>query len=411
MTHLTEVAQSAQPAALTERIREYALSLGFDLVRFTTADPMPDAEAALKERIAAGLMDGLDWFTAERAEVAANPCALLPTARSVIALGTFYLTDAPRDETTPGDPHGRLSCYAWGDDYHEVIRARLDALAAFIRENAPPEDEKTIVFVDTGRMVDRAIAQRAGLGWYGKNTNILSKGWGSWLFLAEVVTSLELEPDAPLAANCGQCAVCLHACPTNAFVAPYVLDNRRCISYLTIELRGSIPMELRPLIGAHIFGCDICQQVCPVNLIAVRRLRQRGQFGVPGERAMFQPREATGSSPALIPLLKLDDEGFRERFRHSPVKRTKRRGLLRNVCVALGNIGDPVAVPALGAALHDAEPLVRGHAAWALGRIGGQEAHAALEKALNDETDATVTQEIRCALATFGEGKSQDADG
>ena len=399
MTYPAEAAQSAQPAALTERIREYALSLGFDLVRFTTADPMPDAEAALKERIGAGLMGGLDWFTSERAEVAANPRALLPTARSVIALGTFYLTDAPRDETTPGEPHGRLSCYAWGDDYHEVIRARLDALAAFIRENAPPEQEKTIVFVDTGRMVDRAIAQRAGLGWYGKNTNILSKGWGSWLFLAEVVTSLELAPDAPLAANCGQCEVCLHACPTNAFVAPYVLDNRRCISYLTIELRGSIPMELRPLIGAHIFGCDICQQVCPVNLIAVRRLRQRGQFGVPGERAMFQPREATGSSPALIPLLKLDDEGFRERFRHSPVKRTKRRGLLRNVCVALGNIGDPVAVPALGDALHDAEPLVRGHAAWALGRIGGEAARAALERALADETDATVTQEIRCALA------------
>ena len=386
-------------AALTERIREYALSLGFDLVRFTTADPMPGVEAALKDRIAQELMGGLDWFTAERAEVAANPRALLPTAQSVIALGTFYLTDAPRDETTPGDPHGRISSYAWGDDYHEVIRARLDALSAFIRESAPPEHEKTIVFVDTGRMVDRAIAQRAGLGWYGKNTNILTKGWGSWLFLAEVVTSLELAPDVPLTANCGQCEVCLHACPTNAFVAPYVLDNRRCISYLTIELRGSIPMELRPLIGTHVFGCDICQQVCPVNLIAVKRLRQRGQFGVPGERQMFQPRAAIGSSPALIPLLKLDDEAFRERFRHSPVKRAKRRGLLRNVCVALGNIGDPVAIPALKDALRDAEPLVRGHAAWALGRIGGSDARAALQSALPGESDATVRQEILHALA------------
>ena len=409
MSNAPQSTESA--AALTERIREYALSLGFDLVRFTTADPMPEAEAALKERIGAGLMGGLDWFTSERAEVAANPRALLPTARSVIALGTFYLTDAPRDETTPGDPHGRLSCYALGHDYHEVIRARLDTLAAFIRENAPLGHEKSIVFVDTGRMVDRAIAQRAGLGWYGKNTNILSKGWGSWLFLAEVVTSLELEPDAPLAANCGQCEVCLHACPTNAFVAPYVLDNRRCISYLTIELRGSIPMELRPLIGAHVFGCDICQQVFPVNLIAVKRLRQRGQFGVPGERAMFQPREVTGSSPALIPLLKLDDEGFRERFRHSPVKRTKRRGLLRNVCVALGNIGDPVAIPALADALHDAEPLVRGHAAWALGRIGGDDARGALESALDDEADATVMQEIRCALGMFGADAPEVAGG
>jgi len=377
-------------AALTGRIREYALSLGFDLVRFTTADPMPDAEVALKDRIAQGLMGGLDWFTAERAEVAANPRALLPTAQSVIALGTFYLTDAPRDETAPGNPHGRISSYAWGDDYHEIIRTRLDALSAFIRESAPPEHEKTIVFVDTGRMVDRAIAQRAGLGWYGKNTNILTKGWGSWLFLAEVVTSLALAPDEPLAANCGQCEVCLHACPTNAFVAPYVLDNRRCISYLTIELR--------PLIGSHVFGCDICQQVCPVNLIAVKRLRQRGQFGAPGERQMFQPREATGSSPALIPLLKLDDEAFRERFRHSPVKRAKRRGLLRNVCVALGNIGDPVAVPALCDALRDGDPLVRGHAAWALGRIGGADARAALESALPLEPDATARQEILHAL-------------
>lgn len=390
---------AAHSAELTEHIREYALSLGFDLVRITTAAPMPETEAALKDRIGRGLMGGLDWFTAERAETSSNPRALLPTAQSVIALGTFYLTDAPRDETTPGDPHGKISCYAWGDDYHEVIRARLDALATFIRESAPPEDEKTIVFVDTGRMVDRAIAQRAGLGWYGKNTNILTKGWGSWLFLAEVVTSLELTPDEPLTANCGQCEICLHACPTNAFVAPYVLDNRRCISYLTIELRGSIPMELRPLIGTHIFGCDICQQVCPVNLIAVKRLRQRGQFGLPGERPMFQPRAATGSSPALIPLLRLDDEGFRERFRHSPVKRAKRRGLLRNVCVALGNIGDPVAVPALGDALRDAEPLVRGHAAWALGRIGGVQARAALESALAQETDAAVIQEIRYALA------------
>ncbi|HET9980447.1 MAG TPA: HEAT repeat domain-containing protein, partial [Ktedonobacterales bacterium] len=158
-------------------------------------------------------------------------------------------------------------------------------------------------------------------------------------------------------------------------------------------------------------GCDICQQVCPVNLIAVKRLRQRGQFGVPGERAMFQPREVTGSSPALIPLLRLDDEGFRDRFRHSPVKRAKRRGLLRNVCVALGNIGDPAAIPALADALHDAEPLVRGHAAWALGRIGGDDARTALECARSDEMDATVMQEIRCALAMFGVDATEEAGG
>jgi epoxyqueuosine reductase len=271
-------------------------------------------------------------------------------------------------------------------------------LAGEIRALAPPGREKSIVFVDTGRMVDRAVAQRSGLGWYGKNTCILTKGWGSWVFLSELVTSLDLEPDPPLGANCGQCEICLHACPTGAFVAPYVLDNRRCISYLTIELRGSIPVELRPLIGNHIFGCDICQQVCPVNTVVERRLRASGRLGVRGERLEFQPRTPEASSPALIPLLALDEEGFRERFRHSPVKRAKRRGLLRNVCVALGNIGDPAAVPALIRALDDAEPLVRGHAAWALGRIGGAEARSALEAGLEREQHADALHEIRYAL-------------
>ena len=388
--------------SLTEDLKQHAYDLGFDLVRVTSAEPFADAEVALKERIGAHLMDGLDWFTTQRAEVASNPRALLPEARSVIALGTFYLTDAPRDSTQPGDPHGRVSCYAWGDDYHEVIRARLERLAEYVRAQVPAGDEpgQTRLFVDTGRMVDRAAAQRSGLGWYGKNTNILTKGWGSWVFLAEIVTNLELEPDAPTGANCGRCEVCLHACPTNAFVAPYVLDNRRCISYLTIELRGSIPLELRPLIGNHIFGCDICQQVCPVNLRVEERLRARGRLGGDGagERLEFRPRAVTGSSPALIPLLALDDEGFRERFRHSPIKRAKRRGLLRNVCVALGNIGDPVAVPALCAALRDHEPLVRGHAAWALGRLGGDEARSALAAALVAEAEFEVRAEIRCAL-------------
>ncbi|HEX6796366.1 MAG TPA: tRNA epoxyqueuosine(34) reductase QueG [Ktedonobacterales bacterium] len=398
-------------ADLTEQIKERAYALGFDLVRVTSAEPFPEKERALKERIAAGLMDGLDWFTAARAEVASDPRALLPAARTVITLGTFYLTDAPADRTASGAPHGRISRYAWGDDYHEVSRARLDQLAAFVRTLAPPGDEKTIPFVDTGRMIDRAVAERSGLGWYGKNTMILTKGWGSWVFLASLVTSLELEPDAPLAANCGRCTRCLEACPTGAFVAPYVLDNRRCISYLTIELRGAIPLELRPLIGNHIFGCDICQEVCPVNHVAERRMRAAGTLGRRGERLEFQPRPITGSSPELIPLLALTEEEFRERFRHSPIKRAKRRGLLRNVCVALGNLGDPVAIPPLIVALrtHD-ESLVRGHAAWALGRIGDDEARAALETALGAEQDGSVRQEIRCALGMLGDAAGRPPD-
>jgi epoxyqueuosine reductase len=386
--------------SLTEQIKERALELGFDLVRVTSAEPFAAAEVALKERIGAHLMDGLDWFTVERATVASNPRALLPEARSVIALGTFYLTDAPRDQTAPGDPHGRISAYAWGDDYHQVIRARLDQLAVYVRDLARQQghSDETRPFVDTGRMVDRAAAQRSGMGWYGKNTNILTKGWGSWVFLAELVTTLPLEPDPPIGANCGRCEVCLHACPTGAFVAPGVLDNRRCISYLTIELCGAIPLELRPLMGNHIFGCDICQEVCPVNHRVEARLRATGRLGGARESLAFRPRADVGSSPSLIPLLALDDEAFRERFRNSPIKRAKRRGLLRNVCVALGNLGDPTSVPALAHALGDHEPLVRRHAAWALGRIGGAESRAALEVARGEERDADVRAEIACAL-------------
>lgn len=389
-------------------IKEYAYSLGFDIARITTADSFPIAEQVIKERIAQGLMEGLPWFTAERSEVSCHPDVLLPDAQSIITLALFYLTQQP-DEVNDGVPRGRISRYAWGDDYHEIIKPRLQQFAAWLREYARgeiPGELETRLFVDTGRMVDRAVAQRAGLGWSGKNTNILTKGWGSWVFLAEIVTNLPLPADEPVKTNCGSCEICLHACPTQALPAPYVLDNTRCISFLTIELRGSIPLELRPLMGNLIFGCDICQEVCPVNIVAERRLGLRQDVHVGGERGVrfeprleFRPRPTVGSNPELIPLLSLTDEQFRERFRRSPIRRTKRRGLLRNVCVALGNNGDPQAVPALIGALHDHEPLVRGHAAWALGRIGGEEARQALQDALQREEDGEVCKEIRYALS------------
>ena len=392
--------------ARTARLRAAAEDLGFDLVRITTAAPLPEARRAITERLALGFFEGMDWFTAERAAVSSDPRALLPTARSVIALGTFYLTDAPRDRTVPGDPHGQIAAYAWGADYHDILQSRLKSLAAIVAAEAEADvaaSGETRRFVDSGRMVDRAVAQRAGLGWYGNNTNILTRGWGSWIFLSELVTDLELEPDPPLAANCGHCTACLDACPTRAFVAPGVLDARRCISYLTIEHRGTIPVELRPLIGNWIFGCDICQQVCPVNLVVERRLRTRGELGADTagdrRRAMFRPTSPEAASPALQDLLALDEDGFRQRFARSPIKRTKRRGLLRNVCVALGNLGDPVAIPALGQVLaHEPEPLVRGHAAWALGRLGGPAARDALEEAAASEEIPEVLAEIRYAL-------------
>ena len=408
----------------TQTIKEYGYSLGFDIVRITGAEAFPEAEYIIKERIAQGLMDGLPWFTAERADVSCHPDALLPGAQSIIALAMSYLTrlpDEPEQDTDDGGPRGSISRYAWGDDYHEIIKPKLQQFATWLREYAStrcrggdkplPDDVEMRLFVDTGRMVDRAVAQRAGLGWYGKNTTILTKGWGSWVFLAEIVTNLPLRNndihpyDPPLKANCGNCEICLHACPTQALPAPYILDNTRCISYLTIELRGSIPLELRPLMGNLIFGCDICQQVCPVNKLAEKRLglgnaSSRGTVQ-PLEfhpRAEFQPRPGVGGSPELIPLLSLTEEDFRRQFRLSPIRRTKRRGLLRNVCVALGNSGDIRAVPALIGALHDSEPLVRGHAAWALGRIGGEQANQALHQALQSEQDFEVQKEIRCAL-------------
>src|SRR5712692_9509311 len=395
----------------TTTIKEYAYSLGFDIARITDARGFPEAERVIKERIAAGLMDGLPWFTEERAAVSCHPDALLPEARSIISLAMFYLTEQP-DEQEGATPRGRISRYAWGDDYHEVIKPKLQQFAAWLREYAGGEmsgDLETRIFVDTGRMVDRAVAERAGLGWYGKNTNILTKGWGSWVFLAEIVTNLPLAVDTPIKASCGHCEICLHACPTQALPAPYVLDNTRCISFLTIELRGSIPLELRPLMGNLIFGCDICQQVCPVNIIAEKRLGLREGVGTrfiapqKSGRATenFRPRASVGSSPELIPLLSLTEEQFRERFRLSPIRRTKRRGLLRNVCVALGNSGDQRAVPALIDVLHDDEPLIRGHAAWALGRIGGEQAKQALEEALGTEGEDEVRREVQCALDAF----------
>src|SRR6266576_6531136 len=218
----------------TTTIKEYAYALGFDIVRITSAEEFPDAERIIKERISQGLMDGLPWFTAERTEVSCNPNALLPGARSIIALAMFYLTEQP-DEVESDVPRGCISRYAWGDDYHEIIKPRLQEFATWLRAYGKNEveDVESRLFVDTGRMVDRAVAQRAGLGWYGKNTNILTKGWGSWVFLAEIVTNLPLQADLPLKTSCVSCEICLHACPTKALPAPYVLDNTRCLSFLT----------------------------------------------------------------------------------------------------------------------------------------------------------------------------------
>ena len=369
---------------LEDRVKSLGRELGFDVVGITSAEPFLRDEKAALGRVRDGLMDGLPWYTEERVHRSTHPELLLEGAASIISLAISYLT--PESEPTGGGPLGKIARYAWGDDYHEVLKKRLRAFIERLPEVAG-RDVRTRLFVDDGPMNDRAAAARAGVGWFGKNTNILTPSHGSWVLLAQVVSDLELKADPPLAKTCGECVRCIDACPTGAIVAPYVIDNTRCISFLTIELRGAIPRELRPLMGDWVFGCDICQDVCPVNLKAAK-----------SQEPAFERRHDF-PAPELIPLLSLDDEGFRERFRGSPIKRAKRVGLQRNVCVALGNIGDASAVPALAKALVTAEPLVRSHAAWALGRLGGPEAEAELKSALASEAEVEVREEIELALA------------
>ena len=369
---------------LERSIKKYGEELGFDLVGIASAEPFLRDEHAAIQRIREGFMDGLPWYTEERVHRATHPELLLPEARSVISLAMSYLTGEP--ESGGDGPAGRTGRYAWGDDYHRVLKARLREFVEGLSQRVGrPVNSR--IFVDDGPMNDRAAAERAGVGWFGKNTNISTPSHGSWVFLGNVITDLDLEPDTPLAKTCGSCVRCIDACPTGAIVAPFVIDNTRCISFLTIELRGPIPRDMRPLVGDWVFGCDICQDVCPVNRKAAL-----------GLEPAFQQRHDF-AAPALLPLLELTDDSFREKFRDSPIKRAKRVGLQRNVCVALGNIGDPSAVPALAKSLNTSDALVRQHAAWALGRIGGREASEALESALAREEDPAVREEIEMSLA------------
>ena len=262
----------------------------------------------------------------------------------------------PGASVIPGSLSGTVARYARFDDYHETFWARLETLLTFIQTQSPGANGK--VYCDTGPITERDLAMRAGLGWIGKHTNLISRQLGNWFFLGEIILDIPLPADMPETTHCGTCTRCLPACPTGAITAPYQLDARRCISYLTIELKGSIPEDLRPLIGTRIYGCDDCLAACPWNKFAVR-----------ADDPAVWPR-ADLSAPDLLELLALDDDGFRAKFKNSPIKRAKRRGLLRNVCVALGNLGDPRALPALRrAAEHDPEPLVREHAAWAVERL------------------------------------------
>ena len=370
-------------AERSQRIKNEAQRLGFELVGISPVQ-VPPHEEAFAQWLRKQFHGHLDYM--ERTEILRrDPRLLVPWAVSVISVGMNYYTPFQR-LTPPERGRGWISRYAWGDDYHDLIRDKLEALLVFIRGFAGDTVEGR-AFVDSGPILERDFAGTAGIGWIGKNTQLISPKKGSWFFLGELFTDLSLAYDQAIRDRCGQCDLCLKACPTGAFIGPFLLDARRCISYLTIELKDSIPRHLRPLIGNHIFGCDICQEVCPYNVKANST-----------DEPSYAPRRGL-YSPDLISLLSIDQEQFRRRFRGSPILRAKRRGFLRNVAVALGNNAGPEAVPALTHALNDEEPLVRGHVAWALGRIGSSDAIAALRQKLLSEDDPEVKGEIEEALS------------
>tara|TARA_B100000749_G_scaffold128797_1_gene98830 strand:+ start:876 stop:2048 length:1173 start_codon:yes stop_codon:yes gene_type:complete len=377
---------SLSKVSLEDQVRECAFSLGFDLVGITDSGPFEGDEKAAIKRINDGHMEGYPWYTKERVRKMNRPQLLLDNARSVISLATSYLTTEPDTGTFK---NGRVARYAWGDDYHKVLKSKLKDFCVKLQEISG-RDINTRVFVDDGPMNDRAAARRSGVGWFGKNTNILTPTHGSWVFLSQVITDLYLKPDSPLKKTCGNCVKCIDDCPTGAIVAPYVIDNEKCISYLTIELRGVIPRKLRTLMGDWIFGCDICQDVCPVNKKA-----SQGNLDAFHQRPGF-------STPDLVEILNMDQAEFSTKYKDSPIKRAKLVGLKRNACVALGNNGDPNAITALSTALKTTENVVRIHAAWALGTIGGKNSLEVLEEALLSEEDQDTIDEIQMSIGEIG---------
>jgi len=345
---------------MKETIRRRARGLGFDDCRFTSAGPPAGAnqfQGWLAEK-RHGEMTWLERTAGKRVDLQ----LVLPEAKSVITLAVSYAHRGKMESSSDLFHPSRVTChasiarYARFDDYHDILGERLKTLAAFLNQ---PGGAKTrsLWYVDTGPLLERGFAERAGLGFAGKHTNLISRRFGNWILLAEIITTLDLEPDPPEQNHCGKCARCIAACPTNAITAPFQLDARRCISYLTIELKGPIPVELRPAIGNRIFGCDDCLAVCPWN-----------RFACEGDlmKAHARPELA---EPDLLELLQLDEAGFKLRFVGTPVLRAKRRGLLRNVCVALGNVGDASALPHLQKAAKDSEPLIAEHAQWAIAQI------------------------------------------
>lgn len=337
---------------MIEAIRHRARELGFDACRVTTAAP-PASAPRFRAWLAQGCHGEMAWLE-RNADRRIDPQRVLPGARSILCLAAGYGGPPPAEPLAAG--HGLIARYARHQDYHEVLAGPLAELAAFLDELGGA-GTRSLWYTDTGPLLERDLAERAGIGFVGKHTNLISRQFGNWVLLAEIITTLELPPDPPERNRCGSCVRCLKACPTQAIPAPFQLDARRCISYLTIELKGPIPLELRPAIGTRIFGCDDCLAACPWN-----------RFAAAGNLMRRHCRTHLTAAD-LLELLALDDAGFKRRFAGTPLLRCKRRGLLRNVCVALGNVGGPSALAALERAARDPEPLISEHARWAIGRI------------------------------------------
>ena len=335
---------------LKERLVTFAHEIGFDSCRIAPCDP-PLHVGEFRDWLRQGAAGEMEYMQRGE-EKRCDPQKVLPGVRSVIVLALNYFQGGAAQRTAAKGA-GRIARYAWGDDYHDVIAAKLNKIDNFLRQFSGTQK----CYVDTGPVLERDYAAQAGIGWHGKSTMLLDEQLGTWFFLAEILTTLELPPDPPARDRCGTCERCITACPTGAITGPHRLDARRCISYLTIELKGPIPLEFRPLIGDRIFGCDDCLDACPWNRFA--KVSNESAFAARGSTIAMRLRD----------YLKLNDLEFRTLFHNSPIKRIKRRGFLRNVCVALGNVGDPADLPALEQAAVDPEPLVAEHARWAIDQI------------------------------------------
>jgi epoxyqueuosine reductase len=359
--HLSVSWQDSSMSFSSEALKAKAHDLGFNLIGITRADSSPTLDAYLRW-VDAGMHGSMGYMARpDRIARRRDVSMILPSARSFLVVGLDYQTSAIPNEILNDPSRGRIAAYAWGLDYHDILTPRLEELAIWMQaENGQKFSHRA--YVDTGAILERSHAQQAGLGFIGKNTMLIHPRRGSTFFLGEILTDLEFDvyDTAHRTTMCGSCTRCLTACPTNAFPRPHVLDGRRCISYLTIEHKGEIDPELRPLMDNWIFGCDVCQDVCPFQ-----------RFAQPTNERTFFPVDLDRAAPPLLDLLTLDDGAFKTRFENSPIERIKRERLVRNACIAAGNWGHPDATAPLKNLLNNDSPLVRDHAAWALERIGG----------------------------------------